>query len=67
MAVGEMNTFYRNNYYPKEKKYFRWNSYMELIIRHCIDEKCHPQMFYNLYNSIIMSKTIIETIKIVTI
>ena len=60
----EMNTFYRNNYYHKtERNILDGVHDMELIIRHCIDEKCHPQMFYNLYNSITTSKTIIDTYK----
>lgn len=58
----EMNTFYRNNYYNQNVRNLLDGIHdMELITRHCIAEKCVPQMFSHLYNSIVSSNTIINT------
>ena len=57
----KMNTFYKQRYYDKEiRNILDGIQDMELIMRHCINEKCTPQMFYTLYTSIKSTETIVN-------
>lgn len=57
----KMNTFYKQTYYDKEiRNILDGIQDMELIMRHCINEKCTPQMFYTLYTSIKSTETIVN-------
>ena len=58
----EMNSFYKTNFYGQDARNMLNGIHdIELIIRHCIDEKCTPQMFCNLYNSIVLCRNIVRT------
>ena len=57
----EMNEFYKHAYYDNGiRNIFDGIQDMELLIRHCINEKCTPQMFYTLYTSIKISEDIVN-------